>query len=188
MPKLFIAEHEANQEIASLFAATEKQLRTARNGTVYLDLKLVDKTGEISGKMWEKAAEASGHSGGWNCLFAGKNGTLQGQTATQHFRNNACSRRGIRSCRFSARLPFRQGLPFRKIGQALVRGGERPSSPPVRRRSWPTRQSRPALNLLRRPSRCTMPILAGFWNILFRLSRSYTESATITRTLTATCS
>ncbi len=59
MPKLFIAELKANQEIASLFAAAEKQLRTARNGTVYLDLKLVDKTGEISGKMWEKAAEAS---------------------------------------------------------------------------------------------------------------------------------
>ncbi len=59
MPKLFIAELEANQEIASLFAATEKQLKTARNGTVYLDLKLADKTGEINGKMWEKAAEAS---------------------------------------------------------------------------------------------------------------------------------
>ncbi len=49
-----------NLEIASLFVASEKQLRTARNGTVYLDLKLLDKTGEISGKMWEKADEASG--------------------------------------------------------------------------------------------------------------------------------
>jgi 3'-5' exoribonuclease len=50
---------QENLEIASLFVASEKQLRTARNGTVYLDLKLADKTGEISGKMWEKAAEAS---------------------------------------------------------------------------------------------------------------------------------
>lgn len=59
MPKLFISEIKPNQEIASLFVASEKQLRTARNGTVFLDLKLLDKTGEISGKMWEKAAEAS---------------------------------------------------------------------------------------------------------------------------------
>ena len=59
MPKLFISEIKPNQEIASLFVASEKQLRTARNGTVYLDLKLSDKTGVISGKMWEKAAETS---------------------------------------------------------------------------------------------------------------------------------
>lgn len=59
MAKLFISELKPNLEIASLFVASEKQLRTARNGTVYLDLKLLDKTGEINGKMWEKAAEAS---------------------------------------------------------------------------------------------------------------------------------
>jgi 3'-5' exoribonuclease len=54
-----IKQQQENLEIASLFVASEKQLRTARNGTVYLDLKLADKTGEISGKMWEKAAETS---------------------------------------------------------------------------------------------------------------------------------
>ncbi len=59
MPKLFISELKPNLEIASLFVASEKQLKTARNGTVYLDLKLMDKTGEISAKMWDKAAEAS---------------------------------------------------------------------------------------------------------------------------------
>jgi 3'-5' exoribonuclease len=59
VPKLFISEIKPNQEIASLFVASEKQLRTARNGTVYLDLKLLDKTGVISGKMWDKAAEAA---------------------------------------------------------------------------------------------------------------------------------
>jgi len=59
VPKLFISELEPNLEIASLFVASEKQLKTARNGTVYLDLKLMDKTGEVNGKMWEKAADAS---------------------------------------------------------------------------------------------------------------------------------
>jgi 3'-5' exoribonuclease len=46
-------------EVATHFVASEKQLKTARNGTVYLDLKLVDKTGQVSGKMWEKAGEAA---------------------------------------------------------------------------------------------------------------------------------
>jgi len=50
---------QENVEIASLFVASEKQLRTARNGAVYLDLKLSDKTGDISAKMWENAAQAS---------------------------------------------------------------------------------------------------------------------------------
>ncbi len=59
MPKLFISELKANIEIASLFVASDKQLKTARNGTTYLDLKLADKTGEVSGKMWEKGADAS---------------------------------------------------------------------------------------------------------------------------------
>ncbi|MDA8306951.1 MAG: OB-fold nucleic acid binding domain-containing protein, partial [Deltaproteobacteria bacterium] len=59
MPKLFISELKANIEIASLFVASDKQLKTARNGTTYLDLKLADKTGEVSGKMWEKGSDAS---------------------------------------------------------------------------------------------------------------------------------
>jgi len=59
MPKLFIAEIKPQQELASLFVAADKQLRTARNGTQYLNLKLSDKTGDITARMWEKAAEAA---------------------------------------------------------------------------------------------------------------------------------
>ncbi len=58
VPKLFISELKPNVEMSSHFVA-EKQLKTARNGSTYLDLRLSDKTGEVSGKMWEKAAEAS---------------------------------------------------------------------------------------------------------------------------------
>ncbi len=59
MPKLYISEIKPSQDVASLFVATDKQLRTARNGNPYLSLKLSDKTGDIPGRMWEKAAEAS---------------------------------------------------------------------------------------------------------------------------------
>jgi 3'-5' exoribonuclease len=59
MPKIFVSEIKPNQDIVSLFVAAEKQLKTARNGNYYLNLKLTDRTGEIIGRMWEGAAEAA---------------------------------------------------------------------------------------------------------------------------------
>lgn len=59
MPKVFISEIKPNQDVASTFVAADKQLRTARNGNPYLSLKLSDKTGDVPGRMWEKAVEAS---------------------------------------------------------------------------------------------------------------------------------
>ena len=59
MPKLFIADIKPNQDVVSLFVAADKQLRTARNGSFYLNLKLSDKTGEVVGRMWEKAEAAA---------------------------------------------------------------------------------------------------------------------------------
>jgi len=55
--KIFISEIQPNQEVATSFIVTEKQLRVARNGTQFLTLKLVDKTGEITGRIWERAEE-----------------------------------------------------------------------------------------------------------------------------------
>jgi 3'-5' exoribonuclease len=55
--KLFVTEIEPNQEIATSLVLAEKQLRKARNGTPFLTLKLVDKTGEITGRIWERAEE-----------------------------------------------------------------------------------------------------------------------------------
>ncbi|MHC1726790.1 MAG: 3'-5' exoribonuclease YhaM family protein [Syntrophobacteraceae bacterium] len=60
MSKLFISDIKPNEDIVSLFVASEKQLRTARNGSYYLHLRLADKTGEVIGRMWEKAGEAAG--------------------------------------------------------------------------------------------------------------------------------
>ena len=59
MPKLFISEIKPNEDIVSLFVASEKQLRTTRNGSCYLHLKLSDKTGAVVGRVWEKANEAA---------------------------------------------------------------------------------------------------------------------------------
>src|SRR5574340_1097847 len=59
MAKQFISEIRPNQDVNSLFAAADKQLRTARNGNQYLSLKFCDRSGEVPARMWEKAAEAS---------------------------------------------------------------------------------------------------------------------------------
>jgi len=55
MPKTFISEILPNQEVASSFVVDEKQLRTAKNGAPFLTLKLVDKTGQIAGRIWDQA-------------------------------------------------------------------------------------------------------------------------------------
>lgn len=57
MPKTFIAEIQPNQDIAAAFVVTEKQLRTTRTGTSFLTLRLVDRTGEITGRVWDNAEE-----------------------------------------------------------------------------------------------------------------------------------
>lgn len=57
MAKVFISEIEPNQDIETHLVVGEKQLRTARNGTRFLTLKLVDKTGEITGRIWDRAEE-----------------------------------------------------------------------------------------------------------------------------------
>jgi 3'-5' exoribonuclease len=55
--KTFISEIGPNQEVTSAFLVTEKQLRTAKNGNPFLTLKLVDKSGQIAGRIWERAEE-----------------------------------------------------------------------------------------------------------------------------------
>lgn len=50
---------QTNQEVSSAFVVTDKQLRTARNGSDFLTLKLTDKTGTVAGRVWDNAVEIS---------------------------------------------------------------------------------------------------------------------------------
>jgi len=59
MAKIYISDIRPNQEIESSFVVTEKQLRVARNGSPFLTLKLADKTGEVTGRIWERAGEVA---------------------------------------------------------------------------------------------------------------------------------
>jgi 3'-5' exoribonuclease len=55
--KLFAVDIQPDQEVSSTFMVADKQLRLARNGKPFLTLKLVDKTGAITGRIWDRAAE-----------------------------------------------------------------------------------------------------------------------------------
>jgi len=57
--KVFVTDIQPGQEVSSVFAVAEKQLRVARNGSPFLTLKLLDKTGSITGRIWENAEHAS---------------------------------------------------------------------------------------------------------------------------------
>ena len=59
MAKTYISDIQPNQDISTAFIVGDKQLRTARNGTLFLTLKLIDKTGEITGRVWERAEEVA---------------------------------------------------------------------------------------------------------------------------------
>lgn len=57
MAKIYASDIQPNQQIETLFLLTEKQLRAARNGAPFLTLKLVDKTGALTGRVWDRAEE-----------------------------------------------------------------------------------------------------------------------------------
>ena len=52
MPKKYVNELTDGESIDEVFLASEKQLRPNRNGDLYLQLRLSDKTGTLTAMMW----------------------------------------------------------------------------------------------------------------------------------------
>ncbi len=55
--KTFINELQRGQSIESFFYVREKNLSRTKSGTPYLALRLVDRTGEIEGRIWDNAPD-----------------------------------------------------------------------------------------------------------------------------------
>jgi len=53
---LFISQIDAPMYVESIFVVEEKQVRLTKMGDPYVNLKLVDKTGSISAKIWKDSA------------------------------------------------------------------------------------------------------------------------------------
>ncbi|MFP5213848.1 MAG: 3'-5' exoribonuclease YhaM family protein [Acidobacteriota bacterium] len=70
MARMFVSEIQPNQEVSGTFVLAEKQLKTARNNMPFLTLKLVDRTGAITGRVWDRAVDISNSlvTGGPVCL------------------------------------------------------------------------------------------------------------------------
>jgi 3'-5' exoribonuclease len=60
LPKKFIKELKANENVDSVFLVFQKTMPTGKSGKAYLNLKLGDKTGEIEGRIWENVDQFSG--------------------------------------------------------------------------------------------------------------------------------
>lgn len=54
---IYVKDIHAGDRIGDLFLVTEKNMAISQKGNPYLNLKLRDKTGEIDGRVWDRAAE-----------------------------------------------------------------------------------------------------------------------------------
>src|SRR6266581_462339 len=52
MPRRFVQQLQDGDSVEEVFLATDKQLRANRNGNLYLQLELRDRTGAISARLW----------------------------------------------------------------------------------------------------------------------------------------
>jgi 3'-5' exoribonuclease len=57
MSKQFIAELKDRDAVDSVFMVKEKTLAMAKNGKPYMNLRFMDKSGDIDGKLWDKVDE-----------------------------------------------------------------------------------------------------------------------------------
>ena len=75
MTRQFISGFGDRHEVHEIFIASEKQLRSNRNGNLYLQLRLSDRTGTINAMMWN--ADDSVYSAFENGDYVQVHGTSQ---------------------------------------------------------------------------------------------------------------
>jgi 3'-5' exoribonuclease len=57
MERIFINQFKRGQSVEGLFLAKEKTVGKTKTGNAYLSLRLADRTGEIEGRVWDKASD-----------------------------------------------------------------------------------------------------------------------------------
>ena len=57
MARKFIGDIRPGDSVQQAFLVRDKQLRTQRSGSFYIDLELMDKTGVVSGKFWDASQD-----------------------------------------------------------------------------------------------------------------------------------
>jgi len=57
---IYVTDIRAGDRVTDTFLVTEKNMAISQKGNPYLNLKLRDKTGEVDGRVWDRAAEMNG--------------------------------------------------------------------------------------------------------------------------------
>ncbi|MDO9515313.1 MAG: HD domain-containing protein [Syntrophales bacterium] len=57
---IYVKDIRAGDRVSDLFLVTEKNMAISQKGNPYLNLKLRDTTGEVEGRVWDRAAEMNG--------------------------------------------------------------------------------------------------------------------------------
>ena len=57
MERIFINQFKRGQSVEGFFLAKEKTVSKTKTGNPYLSLRLADRTGEIEGRVWDKASD-----------------------------------------------------------------------------------------------------------------------------------
>jgi 3'-5' exoribonuclease len=79
MPRRFVQQLQDGDSVEEVFLATDKQLRANRNGNLYLQLELRDRTGAISARLWNAGEHLfRSFEGGDFLLIKGKVQLFQG--------------------------------------------------------------------------------------------------------------
>ncbi|MDR1964279.1 MAG: HD domain-containing protein [Planctomycetaceae bacterium] len=57
MPRRYINQFRDNEKVEEIYLVSDKQLRPNKNGNLYLQFNLSDKTGMVSGRLWNATDE-----------------------------------------------------------------------------------------------------------------------------------
>ncbi len=60
MPRRFISQMGEREDVDEIFVVADKQLRANRNGNMYLQLRLSDRSGAVTAMMWNASDQAYG--------------------------------------------------------------------------------------------------------------------------------
>ncbi len=60
MKELYVAQIKERDQVNGQFLVREKTTAMAKNGKPYMTLKLMDRTGEVEGRVWDRVEELSG--------------------------------------------------------------------------------------------------------------------------------
>src|SRR5687767_5462730 len=72
MPRRFINQLAEREQVNEVFLIADKQLRANRQGNLYLQLRLADKTGQLTGMLWNATESTS------NLIDSGQYGRITG--------------------------------------------------------------------------------------------------------------